>query len=41
VSAAIRVPQQSPEAETALARVLDTQRAIREQAASPVNKVAR
>ncbi|MBC2381190.1 TetR/AcrR family transcriptional regulator [Pseudomonas sp. WS 5106] len=35
VSAAIRVPQQSPEAENALAKVLDTQRAIREQAAAP------
>ncbi|KQM54115.1 MULTISPECIES: TetR/AcrR family transcriptional regulator [Pseudomonas] len=41
VSAAIRVPQQSPEAETALAKVLDTQRAIREQAATPATKTAR
>ena len=41
VSAAIRVPQQSPEAETALAKVLDTQRAIREQAAAPAIKAAR
>ena len=30
VSAAIRVPQQSQEAETALAKVLETQRALRE-----------
>ena len=41
VSAAIRVPQQSPEAETALAKVLDTQRAIREQAAAPAAKASR
>ncbi|MGG5238745.1 TetR/AcrR family transcriptional regulator [Pseudomonas lurida] len=41
VSAAIRVPQQSPEAENALARVLDTQRAIREQASVPAAKVSR
>ena len=41
VSAAIRVPQQSPEAEHALAKVLDTQRAIREQATTPASKAAR
>jgi hypothetical protein len=41
VSAAIRVPQQSPEAQTALAKVLDTQRAIREQATAPAGKASR